>query len=223
MATFKELAVLIAEPLGRELDEPFKAQIAARIKYWRAKLLKDSLNKNPKDRQYFTQRITIKLSEVSAVDCGIDLDCTFMRSEEIPNIVRANGILFDFIGSVDGSTPFRMIKRWELPYHLSSKYSPKVTTFAAWENKRILLPGNRLIEWVSIEAIFDDPEAAHNMDCSGECTECATEECEFEDSEYPINEDLAQQIVQYILQVDFNRQPPTDDKTEVHVDSSKTE
>lgn len=217
MATFNELAVLIAEPLGRELDEPFKAQLKARIRYWRAKLLRDTLNRNPKDRQFFTQRITIPLSEASAVDCGINLNCTLMRSAELPNIVRANGIVFDFIGSIDGSNPFKLVKRWELPYLLQSKYAPLVTEYASWENRRILLPKNRLIEWISVEAIFDDPEAASLLHC--ESTD--NNECDFEGEEYPMNEDLAQQVVQYILQVDFNR-APGQDKTEVNVDSKET-
>lgn len=217
MATFNELAVLIAEPLGRALDVPFREQLKERIKYWRGKLMRDTLNRNPKDRAFFTQSITIPMEEASAVDCGIPLDCKLMRSKtKLPALVRANNILFDFVGSVDHGNVFKLVKRHELPFFLKAKYQPLVTTYYAYENGYILLPHNRLMEHVTVEAIFADPEEAVEAACGGESGSCS-----FEDTEYPMPPDLAQQIVQYILQVDFNRPPAGDDKTEVNVNSNE--
>jgi hypothetical protein len=213
MATFNELAVLIAEPLGRALDDPFKEQIKARIKYWRAKLLRDTLNKNPKDRAFFTQKITMKLEEVPAADCGIPLSCTVLRTvDKVPAGIRANNILFDFVGAIDGTTPFKYIHMWELPYKLQERYSPIVTSHYAYENEYIIVPKKKILQYVRVERIFDDPEAAAELSCTATGVSCA-----FDDEEYPISEDLAQQIVQYILQVDFNRKPTNDD-TVVNLD-----
>lgn len=216
MASLNELAVLIAEPLGRALDVPFREQLKERIKNWRGKLLRDTLNKNPKDRVFFTQTITIPMEKVSAVDCGIPLDCKLMRSKfKVPTPIRANGILFDFVGSVDHGNAFKLVKRHELPFFLVQKYAPLVSTVYSYENEYILLPDNRLTPNITAEAIFPDPELIGELACGGE------ENCDFDDAEYPIPPDLAQQIVQYILQVDFNRLPASDDKTEVNVNSNE--
>lgn len=215
MATFNELAVLIATPLGRQLDEPFKAQLKARMKYWRAKLLRDTLNRNPKDRVFFTQRITLPTEEVSASDCGIPLDCKMMRTTvDLPVPVRANNVLFDFVGSVDGVNAFKLVPRYLLSYHLAATYAPLVTMYYGYENRRIVLPKNRLVQWVTVEGIFDDPEEAMALQCAG----AAAADCNFDEAEYPVSGELAQQIVQYILQVDFQRNAGNDDKTEIHVD-----
>lgn len=213
MATFNELAVLIAEPLKRHLDEPFKAQLKARIKYWRSKLLRDTLNRNPKDRAFFIQYITVPMEQALAVECGIALDCRLTRSKvELPTLVRANNVLFDYVGAADGSNPFKYVPRYLLSYYLAATYAPLVSTYYAYENSRILTPKSPALKYVMVGGIFDDPEEAHRLQCG------SGEDCNFDEAEYPVSGELAQQIVQYILQVDFQRADPSDDKTEVHVD-----
>lgn len=214
MATLNEIAVLVAEPLGRALDEAFKEQVKARAKAWRSKLIRDTLNRNPKDRAFFTQRITLVLEEASATECGLQLPCKVLRTKDkVPTVVRANNILFDFVGSTDGSNPFKYYTAWQFKYALASKYASLVTDGYGLTNERIVLHKNKLMSHVAVEAIFDDPEQAY-------IASCGDEGCLFEDTEYPIPGDLTQQIVQYILQVDFNRQPIDQPKTEVNVDNN---
>lgn len=214
MATLNEIAVLVAEPLGRALDVPFKEQVKARAKAWRSKLLRDTLNRNPKDRVFFTQSITMELEETAATECGIQLPCKVLRTKEkIPTVVRANNIYLDYVGSIDGSNGFRLTPSWQLPFILTAKYAPLVSHFYGVLNERVVLHKNPLMTHVRVEGIFDDPEAAY-------LASCVDGACAFEDAEYPIPGDLVQQIVQYILQVDFNRPPLDEPKTEVNVDSS---
>lgn len=215
MATFNDIAVLIAEPLGREMDSAFTAMLKARIKYWRAKLLRDTLNKTPKDRQFFTQYITVPLTSISTMGCSLPTDCCMMASAELPGLVRANSVVFDYVGAPDGSNPFKLIKRWEFPFFMANQYSPKVAEVYAWENRKILLVGNQLIPNILVGAIFDDPEVAYNLNCG-----TGADECSFEESEYPVSEEIAQMIVQYILQVDFNRRP-SENKEEIDVDGEQ--
>jgi len=211
MATFNELALLIAEPLKRTLDVSFREQLKERIRYWRARLVKNSLDKKPTDRKFFTQTITIPMEEVEAAQCGIDLNCKVMRSTvDIPQPIRANSILFDFVGSVEGSNPFKMLKKWEMYYALKDKYAPKVTIYATWENKRIIIPHNPLTTYITIDYIAEDPEAAAAINCAS-----TSENCSFDDEEYPIPGDIAQLIVQSILDIDFRRKETKDEEVKV--------
>lgn len=199
--TFNELAVLIAEPLERPLDVSFREQLKARIRYWRSRLLKNTLDKKPSDRKFFTQPITVQMEEVDAAQCNISLNCKVLRSKvKIPSMIRANSILFDFIGSAEGSNPYRLTPRWQMYYFLQDKYAPKVTTYIAFEDGYLIIPYSPLVQYVRIEGIFEDPEEAAAVTCSS-----TTADCNFDESEYPIPGDIAQLIVQSILDIDFRR------------------
>lgn len=207
MATFNELAVLIAEPLKRPLDVSFREQLKERIRYWRSRLLKNSLDKKPSDRKFFIQPVTVQMEEVDAAQCNISLDCKVLRSKvRIPTILRANSILFDFIGSVEGSNPYRLASRWQMYYFLQDKYASKVTTYISFEDGYLIIPYSPLVQFVRVEAIFEDPEAAAILTC-----EATTADCNFAESEYPVPGDIGQLIVQSILDVDFRRKSDKDD------------
>lgn len=208
MATIKDLAVLIAEPLGKPLDATFLEQMADRIKYWRSRLLKNTLDKAPADRKFFQQSLTLELEQVDAAACNLPLDCKVWRTKvQVPNPVRANSILFDYVGSVDHGNPFKYVKRWELSYLLTNKYMPLVTTFYAYEDGYLISS----VPWITIEGIFDDPEAVMALTCNG--ADCTTTE-----QEYPVSGEIAQLIVQSILTVDFNVKPLKEkEETEVEI------
>src|SRR5690606_38390187 len=108
--------------------------------------------------------------------------------------------LFDYVGGAGGSNPFKLVKRWQMHYHLQDKYAPLVTTYVSYDNNRIIAPHSPLLTHIEVEAIFDDPEAAHK---------CGCESCDFDDEEYPITGEIAQLIVQSILDIDFRRKEGT--------------
>lgn len=201
MLTFNDIAVLIAEPLQRPLDVSFREQLKSRVKYWRSRLLKNSLDKKPSDRKFFTQPLTVEMEEVDAAQCSINLECKVLRSKvKIPTILRANSILFDFIGSVEGSNPFRITPRWQMYYFLKDKYASKVTNYVSYEDGYLIIPYSPLTQFVRVEGIFDDPEEVAALNCVS-----STADCNFDEQDYPIPGDVAQLIVQSILDIDFRR------------------
>ena len=206
MATINEMATLIAEQLERELDYTFTEMLKVRIKYWRSRLLRDSINKKPADRMYFVQSLTLPMELKNTIDCGIPLDCPSMTTKDpVPVPLRANGILFDYVGSVDGRHPFTYATQYSLPYRKHDKYaSVSGMEDYVYTNQHIVLPGNTVTPWIRVDGIFEDPEKVAALNCGG----AAGEDCVFDESEYPVNGDTAQLIVQYILQVDFNRLLP---------------
>lgn len=207
MATFNQIATILAEQLKRPFDEPFKAMMKDRIKLWRSRLLANSLEKDPKNRKFFTQTLTVPMEEVSATECGINLNCTLMRSTlEIPLPVRANGTLFDEVGSVEGSTPFRLVKRHELSFLIGDKYAPLASDFYLYENGRLL---TRMVPYLFVDGVFDDPEAVATFKAAA-CAESGANDCEdTDDQDLGVSGDIAQLIIQSILQIDFGQQQKT--------------
>lgn len=206
MATIRNLAVLIAEAIDRPLDSVLLSELADRIKMWRSRLLKNSLDKTPADRKFFIQSVTMELEEVDAAACNIPLDCKVWRTKQkVPVPFRANSILFDYVGSIDHGSPFKYVKRWELVYMMANKYMPLVTTFFAYEDGYIISN----VPWITIESIFDDPEDAIRLNCD-------EVDCNVIDEDYPISGDIAQLIVQSIITIDFKVQK--DDKEDEEVD-----
>jgi hypothetical protein len=221
MATFNQLATILAEQLKRPFDEPFKLMMKDRIKFWRSRLLKNTLDKDPRERKFFSQTLTVPMEEVNATDCGINLNCTLMRSKaKIPLPVRANGILFDQVGSVEGSTPFRLVKRYELSFLIGDKYAPLVSDFYLYENGYLI---TRFVPYLFVDGPFDDPEAvaAYNL---AACQATGSEDCtDPDDADLGISGDIAQLIIQSIVQIDYGqpKKEPESDGAEVEVTPAK--
>ena len=185
--------------MKRELDVPFKLQLAERVKYWRSRLVRNSLEKDARDRKFFRQTIWVPMSKSNVVpDCAIFKGCNVAISTvELPTPVRANNILFDYVGAVDGFTPFQETAPAMLVYMSAGKYS-KGTVWYAWRNNYIVEYGNPDLPMAMVEGIFEDPELAMKLACKpGEPV------CDTWNTSYPCSYDVIQQIVQMIVEVDF--------------------
>jgi hypothetical protein len=201
MATLNEITTLIAAQLEMPLDDPFKLMLALRVQYWRSRLLKNSLDKDIRDRQFFKQTIFIKMVEMKEVDCELPYkQCHISIScELLPRPLRANGILFDYCGAVDGSNAFTKLVPGTLRYMLQSKFTARSIRFS-YENNRTKVWGNAKLPIMRIDAIWDDPWAAAKFSC---CSRGIT--CDFWNDQYPVSGDVLQLIVQSILQIDYDK------------------
>lgn len=193
--TPNQITTLIASNLDRELDIPFKKQLMARVKYWRSSLMKNTLNKDPRQRQYFRQKLTVLLNKVNVLETPL---CLYIAaSDELPKPIRANGMLFDYVGARDGSNGFTYAPTGMLKYLQSGKYSRLLTFYDFVDNQ--LTVSNKEIRKILVVGVFDDPEQV--ADYQNACGD----NCDFWEEEFPVSDDILQQIVQYILQVDYNR------------------
>lgn len=198
--TLQEISIILAESVNRELDVPFRLMIQDRIKAWRNKLLKDSLERNPQSRKFYQQAITIPMEKVAASECGHGLACEFVyrSTVELPEILRTNDMMFDYVGATNGSTPWKFIPVWELPIAAASTYSSLVRTYAILNRRIVTL---KPVNAVLAISIFADPVEAALAGCVGS----GSENCNPDLLEYPIPADMVQQIIQYVTQVDFNK------------------
>lgn len=69
--TLNEICTMIASHMDKEFDEPFKLIIAEKVRVWRARLIKNSVDKDERERQYFIQTIYMKMEERNEVECEV--------------------------------------------------------------------------------------------------------------------------------------------------------
>lgn len=214
--TLSKLATQIAAHLGKELDEPFKRMLADKIDSWRSRLIQDSLQEKPLESKYFRQTVWVPLEEVSPVpDCIKAPVCKVLQSiKEIPVPMRYGPRMFDFVGSVDGSFAFTEGSPGTTAFLQAGKYS-KHKIFWEQINGFIQIKSTKGLPAFRLDGVFDKPSEAMRFNC-----EVSAIGCDYWNEPYPITGKMAQQVVQYILQVDFNR-PVTPATKEVDVNPQK--
>ena len=215
--TLNQATTLLAGQLGKELDLPFKLMLAERIRIWRSRLLKNTLDKDQRERKFFRQIVYIPMVKTKEVPCitsfeGCDVA---VSAHPVPKPLRANGILFDYLGGINGMNPFQESTMGMIQIMAQGKYS-KCNTRFTWSEPTIMVHGNPELPMIRIEGVFDNPEDAAKLNCS-----CGIiDDCDFWNREYPCSGDIMQLIVQSIVTIDYQR-AITPVSGEITVDGNK--
>jgi hypothetical protein len=190
--TPNELTDLICLELGAVNDFVFKKAMLARANLTRNQQLKRSLEKKPQDRKFFTQRILVPMENYNAFS-GTELSCTWSRSKcTTPRPLRANSIVYDYVGSVDGFRAFRQTQEGTSKYITAHPHANHTYPFRYEEDKFVVEHAG--IDKILAVGIFADPEEAYNIDAkTRECTSC-----DFWESQYPCSEDVLDIVIQEI-------------------------
>ena len=201
--SLNEICTQIAMSLGgkRMFDTPLKLAIADKVDQWRARLIRDTIEKNGYfQRRFFRQSLIIKMKRQSQVICPVPMEvCDIAVSiDPVPQIIRANNISFDFVGSVDGMKPLQESFAGGIQYMNAQKYSGPNFSRYTWDNSYIKVFGNPNLPVIRVDGIFQKPLEVYQLGCNDE-------NCDYWDSDYPCPLDLVQLIVQSILTVDYNR------------------
>jgi len=199
--TANEITTLIAMNLDREMDVPFRLQLFERVKYWRSRLVANSLQKNPLQRKFFIQTLFVKMSQELNIPAAPLISSTIATTVEIPLPVRAGSILFDYVGGADGKSPFRYVSPG-MGNFISGKFVDQFPTYEYTQinGKSVIRLEKADQPLLRIDGIFDDPFAVTELSCS-----CTGQPCDTWNMEFPISGDILQLIVQSILSVDYNR------------------
>lgn len=207
----------IAEHIAYELKDPLnfvlREHIKFSIKYWRAVLIRRDVTRNGLSDE-FLQRFYFDLVPVDKADaCNFNLDCQILRSKfEIPKPIRLNNdILFKFVGSVDGKA-WTYTEYEEIPYVAYNKYTSKQIRYT-WVNRYFYIFGNNKLKKGAVQAPFADPSIIN--------TSCDTSTCYTDDLDFPIAEDMLQQIIQGILSTEYKIMNQKDNEVELDMDLNK--
>jgi hypothetical protein len=185
----REITSIIAERADRAFDVPFQRELEKMVHYWRAEMIRRALNKNPHDRKHYLQSISI---EIDPTDECEDLDPEMSKSKlTIPTPIRANGILFDYVGAEDRSNSFGYLTSSMLHINEYNKYTKKNSRYM-YRNNYIYVTNAADMGSITVEAIFQDPTDLARFKCGGEV-------CYDRNSEYPMPYDITQMVVNSIL------------------------
>lgn len=205
--TTEEIIAIISQQLNRQFDVAFHREIMTRFTLWRARLLKDSLQ-TVQNRKFYRQTIYDDLEITKLPGYKLETRDNFKvlkTKQRIPKLIRANNILFDFIGSFDRTISYGFIDSHRIPYLQYSRYSPNNKFFYLDDYAYIL--SDEEPDEVAIEAIFADPRDLIVY------TNPDNQPC-YKDSNYPVDAALAQRAAEYVVKYDLrNMYPQTQEVT----------
>lgn len=207
MASLNEIAEILAERVGRQRDIPFQELLKPIITAWASRLTKNSLEKHPHDRRHFIVPVLMELEESSDTKCE-DRKCNILKTKKkVPTPLRANNILFDFVGNTDRSESYDYINEYELQWLDGNKYTKNRKKYF-YKGGHIYVRASSILEKIAIDFIPAD---------ISEVTRLCGESCYNDDMDFPIHPDLLQPLIQSILTTEL-RADITEEDTEVHAD-----
>jgi hypothetical protein len=214
--TPNEITTAIALKYGKALDMPFKLALMKRVDAWRSRHIRNSLEKDKKDRKFFVQTIYVKMHKEKELECDLPVKlCDVAVSEKLPNPLRANSTLFDFVGAINGTNPIYHATSGVTQYLKKGKYTGSRLTYD-WINNKIVVMGNPELPMIRVDAIWDNPTDITHFTCKTNSV-ITDESCDFWNQEYPATNEIIQQIIQTIEQVDFKEKNVVNLQNEVEV------
>lgn len=209
--TLNTITTEIASQLKKELDEVYKRILAEKVDNWRARLIRNSLEKRPQDAKFFVQAVYIPMERISEIpEClNVPVNCPVARSiKDIPKPLRYGTVLFDFVGSANGSTVFTFAGIATEKYLSAGKYSKK-SVFYSWDGAKLVVRNHPNLPLVKVQGIFENPSEIYEYNCNSGI------ECDGWDKPYPVTRDILQQIVQFIVEGINPPVVPNDKQVEV--------
>lgn len=210
--TPNEITTLLAMNLEKELDVPFKKALYERVKYWRSTLIKQSIDRKPQDGKYFLQTIyvpLIKTDTLQPIDQRLS-QFEAITSIEVPIPVRSSDQIFDYVGGVDGVSPWGYADAGTLKYLTAGRYASLFNHYT-YPNRKIAIVKNPDLEYVRIGGIFNSPEEAMVYE-----TIPPRPNYNWWDADIPMSGDIEQRVIQCILTTDYAKAPQAADKTDDH-------
>lgn len=199
--TPNEITTVLASGMNKVFDVPFKLMLMERVAVWRARHIRNTLEKNIQDRKFFRSTIFLSCTKTKEVPCTLPVDvCDVFVTGKVPEPIRANGILFDNVGPISGSNPFIETSPGTAFYRTAGKYSKHSVGYIYSDQKIYVLSS---IPMIRVDFIAAYPEQVQDY----QCTPTDDYTCDFWDTEYPCSADILQLIMQSIREVDFKQDP----------------
>lgn len=198
--TPNEITTVLASSFDKVFDVPFKLMLMERVDMWRARHLKNTLDKTPSDRRFFRSTVYLSTTETDPVKCTLPFtQCKVYATDTIPEPLRANGILFDYLGAINGNNPFIDTLPGTAVYRLVGRYSRNKVGFN-YSDQKIYLTDN--VPMIRVDFIAARPRELAAFSC-----EPSGETCDWWNETYPCSPEILQLIFQSIREVDFRQDP----------------
>lgn len=197
MASINQIADILAERTGRTFDVPFQKELKVMINYWATRLLKNSLEKHPIDRKYFYFAFTTNIVPIVKTKFQKLENFSFVTEKRVPNPLRVNNILFDYVGSSTGNAAYGYHQpEWDY-YDEFQVYTnrPKYV----YMNNLIYIKGideDETVDKIGVRGIFEDMSLRAYADTYEDM-------CFDPESVDTIPQDLVQPLIQAILNTEL--------------------
>ena len=212
--TLNQIVDSIADGFNRSLDIAFKERLKFVVKYWRARLIKQEIDKsNYNDLFYHT--IIVPLQKVDIIDdCAIVAGCNVLRSvDKIPAPVRNKGVRsFAYVGSGTGNTRFEQVNLESLQIKLSSKYR-KNTIFFDYRNDYLYIYNNLKLEFAAVRGVFADLDALKKFQCRDGI-------CYSDNEKFPLPEDMVALLVNGLLSSELRMIGKEDKEVDIDIEAN---
>lgn len=191
---------MIAKDYGKELDVPFKKMVYEQVKYWRSTLIKQSLDKSRKDSKYFRQTIYLPMAKINTLSMAPETSAYAAETIiEVPLPIRISDQLFDYIGGIDGVSPFGYADDGSLAYLRSDEYA-RLFNYAQYINRKVRTAEAPDLAIIRISGIFNSPEEAMVYE-----TTPPEPNIDWWNRDIPVSGDIEQRVIQCLKKVDFEK------------------
>jgi hypothetical protein len=202
MASLNQIVSLLAERVNRTFDVPFQEEVKVMVSYWRARIVKNSLKKHPKNRKYMQQSFVAELEEVPKVECPVQYGCAVRTKCKIPKTIAIDGMLFDYLGVATMDKAFSYVQDEFEQFMSASPYTGKNVRYA-FRDGYVYIYNAPKLKYIGVRGIFENPTKI--LDCS------CNDDCYSDDDEYPLSEDLLQEVIKSILSTELRSYMPEED------------
>lgn len=205
--TPNEITTLFATKFGKELDVPFKKMLYERVKYWRATLIKQSIDKSPLDTKYFRQAIYLPMVKINVLAIAAELTCyNAVTQIEVPLPIRVSDQVFSYVGSLDGMSPFGYADSGMLRYMKAGRYAGRFN-YQNYINRKFYIAELPDLPFLRIEGVFNSPEEAMIYE-----TVPPQPDVDWWNRDIPMSGDIEQRVIQCMNKVDY--EDPGKEKTD---------
>lgn len=183
MASLLQGASILADRAGKRTDITFIKQMKDLIVIGRARIIANSLSKNPASAKYYSQSFLVPVEVIDKNDeCSEEIpeccDKAWRTIDKIPNPIRFGPNLFSYVGAPGGSYPFGWTTFGTEEYMQKRPIVGKKGRYT-YTNEYIYT-FNKDLDKIRVEGVFSDPrEVAKFRHCNDEGVSCYSDETEF--------------------------------------------
>lgn len=216
--TLIQIAEILAERVGRQFDIPFRKELEDLIVIHRARILTNSLSKNPALKKYYSQSIIIDVEEVDRDECDELTTCAcehiLRTTQEIPEVLKLGVNPYDYFGSQGGAQAYGWTTFAAEQYLATSAVIGKRIRYTRLNNRGYIF-NDKNIEKIRLEDVFADPRKLANFSCSA----YDNIPCYSKTSDFVSDEAVTQLIIESILTKEL-RLIPQEEKIEIKTDKN---
>ena len=158
--TPNELTTILAEPLGRQFDIPFRLMLFEQAMTSSAQYIRQTLERDPRRRQELLSHVVLKTNREGS---------SLQTIESIPQAIYANGRVFDYVGSSDGLHPYTYVSSFSKVQYLNQgKFVRPGVKYYTFNNSKIeVFPpvGNPNIR---VDTVFTDHQSVVNLNAKSQ-------------------------------------------------------